>query len=362
MSRTYDHGGNILAIARQNGQSPDDLLDFSASINPLGLPAAVRTALVGALDRLVHYPDSDHTELKQALARYHGVTPANLAIANGSTELLYHLPSLLHGTRALVISPAFSEYTHSLVQHHWQVIPFPLAPDQDFHIDLPALAEELARGYGALYLCNPGNPTGRLYSLETITAIRELCRENRTFLMLDEAFMDFCEEHSAKRLLCTTPDGVIIRSMTKFFGFPGLRLGYAIGHDALIERLQARGGPWNVNTLAQVAGIAAVTDHDFICRTNEYIARERQRLTGLLGNLPGLRPFSSQANFLLVKLDEAVSDAPTLGAQLCRDGILIRDCSNFVGLSRRFFRVAIRTPLENDRLVAALARILANKG
>jgi Histidinol-phosphate/aromatic aminotransferase and cobyric acid decarboxylase len=254
MSRTYDHGGNIFAVARTLGISAAEIIDFSASINPLGISQAVRDAVTSSITSLTHYPDSSSHELKQALAAHHGIAPENLALANGSTELIYNLPLLFSGKSALIISPAFSEYGHALKQHGFRTDHFTLSPENNFALDTVALKAGLQKPYSALYLCNPGNPSGRLYPAEVIEEVALLCREAGTFLVLDEAFMDFCEADSAKQMIVRDSGGVILRSMTKFTVFPGsgwgmqwanLRLSDAWkrweGHGASIPRRCTQG-------------------------------------------------------------------------------------------------------------------------
>ncbi len=357
MSPTFDHGGNIFTMARQLGTQATRIADFSASINPLGLSPLVRQAIIAALDSLVHYPDANHQELKEALADYHGVSPAAIVVANGSTELIYRLPALIKGQRALIVSPAFSEYRHALDQHHWEAHPFILPAASGFELDLDVLERTLGKGYDALYLCNPGNPSGRFYPLAIIERVYNLCRASGTFLVLDEAFMDFCEYASAKQLIATADNAVVLRSMTKFFAIPGLRLGYAIASEALAARLDAMGAPWSVNTLALAAGVAALRDAEHSRRTIEFIQEERAWLVEQLSRFPALTVYPSDANFLLVELTAGLT-AAELRERLLQYGILIRDCANFTGLTPHFFRIAVRTREENERLLGGLEQIL----
>lgn len=357
MSHTYDHGGNIFDIARHLNAEPSGIIDFSASINPLGLSPIVRKSLICSLDSLVHYPDNTHRDLKQALGNHHGLSPANIVIANGSTEIIYHLPAMLPGSRALIISPSFNEYVRALGQHHWEVHHFTLKPENNFLIDLAALEHALADGFDALYLCNPGNPNGTLYNLRSIEKIYSMCIASGTFLVLDEAFMDFCEDSSAKRDIVKGDNGIVLRSMTKFFGIPGLRLGYALSSTTMADRLDAMGGPWSVNTLALAAGVAALQDKEHNQRTVEYIRQERRSFFDRLSGFRQLKVYPSSANFLLAEITDGMP-ATELRDRLMHQRILIRDCSNFMGLSPRFFRVAVRTTEENDRLMTALKRIL----
>lgn len=357
MSHSYDHGGNIHAAARKLGVPPDEICDFSASINPLGLSPFVRKSIICALDGLVHYPDSSHHDLKQALAHHHRLSADNFAIANGSTELIYHLPAMLHGRKALIISPSFSEYVRALAQQHWEVQHFILTPENNFSIDTDRLRHVLEEGFDALYLCNPGNPNGTLYPQRVIEQIYSLCISTGTFLVLDEAFMDFCEDASDKRVIVRGDNGIILRSMTKFFGIPGLRLGYAICSTTLAERLDAMGGPWSVNSLALAAGTAALADLEFTRRSMEFIRAERRFLFEQLERFQQLMVYPSSANFLLCRIKEGLNSLE-LKERLFHQRILVRDCSNFMGLDGRYFRVAVRTHAENERLLAGLRRIL----
>lgn len=353
LSPKFDHGGNVFAVARSLGIPPEEILDFSASINPLGPPAGVRTAVAAAFDRLVHYPDSDCTEFTAALARRHGCEPANVCVGNGSTELIFLLPRLVAGRRALLISPTFSEYAAALSQAGWGYDRFVLSPEDGFSLPLDTLKAELAKGYALLFLCNPGNPTGRLYGREVVAEVLALCREAGTLLVLDEAFMDFCEESSAKDLVIGSGAGVVLRSMTKFYAFPGLRLGYALAAVPLAQRLAALRLPWGVNTLAQAAGIAALADGGHGARTIACVAAERAFLTAGLAKLPGVRLYPGAANYLLGRLEDGLT-AASLQVRLLTSRILIRNCANFPGLGDSFFRVAVRSREENERLLAAL--------
>ncbi|KAF0219334.1 MAG: threonine-phosphate [Geobacteraceae bacterium] len=353
MSIPFDHGGNVFAVARSLGVSPEDILDFSASINPLGPAPGVKEALLSTFDRVMHYPDNDADDLKLALATFHGVDPAHIAVANGSTELIYLIPRLVAGRRGLIIAPPFSEYAKSLLRAGWEIDYLELRPEEGFSLSLAELERRLGEGYDVLFLCNPGNPTGRLFPQGNVAEIVDLCRSRGPFLVLDEAFMDFCEGESAKRLVVGGGEGVVLRSMTKFFAVPGLRIGYAMAHESVIGRIAALREPWSVNTVAQVAGLASLADRDYMERTIRYVAGERDFLAAGLAAFAGLKPYPSAVNYILVEIRTGLS-AAELKRALLKERILIRDCANFHGLSERFFRVAVRTREENERLLAAL--------
>ena len=359
MSTTFEHGGTIFAVARELGLQPEGLLDFSASINPLGPPAGVWPAIESAFRRVGHYPDSACTELCASLAVRHGVAPEQVALGNGSTELIHLIPRLerFKGKRALLVAPTFSEYGHGLELAGWTSDYLHLSPGDGFSLHPEQVRRALAGGYDLLYLCNPGNPTGRLYPRDEIAELLRICGSAGTFCILDEAFMDFCEEASAVPLLGEGDGFLILRSMTKFYGFPGLRLGYALGGRATIAGLERLRPPWSVGTLAQAAGLAALADRDHEMRTRAVVAAERRRLQEGLARIPGLTVYPGAANYLLV----AITTGPTaaqLRQRLLGERILVRDCGNFAGLDGRYFRVAVRSRGENERLLQVIAEAL----
>jgi threonine-phosphate decarboxylase len=352
MSVLFDHGGNIFAIARQFGCSPADIRDFSASINPLGPAPGVGAAILEALPDIVHYPESGAPELRRALAQRFGLAEGNVCVANGSTELIYLLPRLVVGERALVVAPAFSEYAKALARDRWGVDYFVLRHDDGFRLRLDALEERLAEGYDLLVMGNPGNPTGRLYSQAEIHGVASLCAEHGAFLVVDEAFMDFCEEGSVKGLAAENPRMLVLRSLTKFYALPGLRLGWAAGAPATIARLAALREPWSVNSLAQAAGLASLADRAYALRSREIVATWRQAFAEDLGALPGVTVYPGAANYLLLRL--AGPDAEKVAERLAGERMLARHCDNFLGLDQRFLRLAVRSVEENS----ALAKIL----
>lgn len=356
MTINFDHGGNVFAVARALGIPPEELLDFSASINPLGPAPGVREAVYAAFDRVVHYPDSGAVALSEALSHFHGVATANVCVANGSTELIYLLPRLIPGKRALIIAPPFAEYARAFALAGWEIDYFQLSPSHGFALDWEELEAVLAKGYDLLFFCNPGNPTGKLFRRDEICRVDRLCHAAGTFLVVDEAFMDFCEEESCKDAIVKGERGIILRSMTKFYALPGLRLGYAIGAGKLIGCLQELSAPWSVNTFAQMAGLASLADVGYRERTLQLVATERDFLTARLSAIAGLVPYPSAANYLLVEIENGIA-AAKLQARLMAEHILIRNCDNFVGLAERFFRVAVRGRQENERLLAALGSV-----
>jgi len=319
----------------------------------------VRAAVLAAFKRSCHYPDSSSSELRLALAERHGLLPEQVVVANGSTELIHLIPRLerFTGRRALLVAPAFSEYGHGLELAGWHYDHFKLSPAGGFSLDLPRLKAALAGGYDLLYLCNPGNPSGRLYPRTEVARLLDLCAAAGVFCVLDEAFIDFCEEASAVPLLAQNSRCLILRSMTKFYGFPGIRLGYALGSVEIVAELERLRPPWSVGVLAQAAGLAALADRGHGERTRQLVGAERQRLQDRLGAMSGLRVHGGAANYLLVEILTGMT-AAELRSRLLHQRLLIRDCGNFVGLGAGFFRVAVRSGGENEMLQQRIAAVL----
>lgn len=355
MNRSFGHGGTILAVARELGIAPGSIMDFSASINPLGPASGVRKAAAKAFALVGHYPEADSPGLRAALAAYHAISPENIAIANGSTELIHLVPRLFRRAagRALLIAPTFSEYANALALAGWKFDYLTLDDRDGFSLDCDKVAAALARGYNLLFLCNPGNPTAKLHTLDEIETVYRLCRSSGCFFVLDEAFIDFRESSSGKFLIPVADSGLVIRSMTKFFGFPGIRVGYSIASKGVTARVHDFLPPWNVGTIPQAAALAALADSGHNTRTVEIVEKERRRLAVSLAAFKRLTVFESAANYLLIRLDSGLT-APELQSRLLEGLILIRDCSNFEGLDNRFFRIAVKGKTENRRLLQAL--------
>jgi len=372
------HGGNLAWAATLAGCPPDAILDFSASISPLGPPKSAIATIEAHLGNLSYYPDPDYRELRAALGQLHQLPSEWILPGNGSAELLtwagWDLAKL--AVTALV-TPAFGDYWRSLKAFNAKVIEYPL--NLGARGDSVAVASHRASGRGArgafhplsfilsllsntyflsecgLLLNNPHNPTGCLFSQETILPYLE----QFALVVVDEAFMNFLppeQEQSLIPLVQEYPNLVILRSLTKFYSLPGLRLGYAIAHPDRLQRWQALRDPWPLNTLAAAAAAAVVQDIEFQQQTWAWLPPARLQLFQGLAQLPGLQPLESAANFLLVESEQPSSQ---LQQQLLKHHqILIRDCLSFPELGDRYFRVAVRSNEENERLVQALTTII----
>lgn len=354
MDELSPHGGTILSVARKSGLSPAAIRDFSASINPLGpAPEALAAARKGLL-LTEHYPETGSPLLCGALAAHHSLLPENIAVANGSTELIYLLPRLFaQSGRALIIAPTFSEYARGLTLAGWGVEYHCLSPENGFALDLTALSARLEEGFDLVWLCNPGNPTGRLYRHDEVAELLRISKNSGTFTVIDEAFMDFCEMESVKSLAVSSDSVMVLRSMTKFYGFPGVRVGYAIASAVITEKLKGLIPPWSVGIVAQKMAEAALTAELHNKKTIGLVERERRYLFGGLKKNANYQLFEGAANYLLIKIRRG--SAAEICSKGLENGFLIRDCSNFVGLDSSFFRIAVRRRGANRELLQLLA-------
>ncbi|WP_124977473.1 threonine-phosphate decarboxylase CobD [Aphanothece sacrum] len=349
------HGGNLHWAARQIGCHPSLILDFSASINPLGPPDTAIAAIQEQLTALTHYPDPDYTQLRLILAQEHQIPPDWILPGNGAAELLtWAGRELSQQDLTYLFVPAFSDYWRTLKAFgakvetrllNWQNEPF-------------CLNLEGVDGKNAgILLNNPHNPTGKLLSCDQLLPLLD----QFNLVVIDEAFMDFLppnEQQSLINKVLDYPNLIILRSLTKFYSIPGLRLGYAIANPSHLQQWQQWRDPWSVNVLAVAAGIAALQDRAFQEKTWQWLIEARQQLWVGLATFSQLYPFSSSANFLLVETQQSSSQLQTL--LLKQSHILIRDCLSFPELGDRYFRVAVRTQQENQQLLEGLTMIFCN--
>ena len=339
----------------------EGVIDFSASINPLGPPRSVVEGLTRRLQDLIEaYPDPSCRELKGALSRYTGVAVENILPGNGSTHLIYLLVRALRPGKAIIVEPSFTEYRNALILSGARIDSLLLKEQRGFSLleGLDGLLDLLSRGTDMVFLANPSSPRGELLPLDVVREVACVAEREGIWLVVDEAFIDFSEGASFAQDAVGLERAIVVRSMTKFFSLPGLRLGYVIAHKRVIEFLSSFIEPWSVNGPAQLAGVLALEDQGFPVRSRRWLGQERGRLFEALSLVDGLTPLPSDTNFLLIRIDREGVGSSRLQERLFSKGIYIRDCSSFYGLDGRFFRIAILGGEENDRLVEALRETL----
>lgn len=351
------HGGNVYQVAARLGCEPESILDFSASINPLGPPPGLMEAFNTCFHRLEHYPDIDNHALLAALARFHGMPPGGISAGNGSTEIIYTLPRALGVKRALVAVPTFGEYIRAFDLDGVELNRLATRAETGFQPELEELRTTCERlKPDAVLLTNPGSPAGTLLPPDVRDWVIERASKGPEFFLIDEVFVDYCEEESLKRFLPECPNLALIRSMTKFYGLPGLRLGYLLSSEGVTERMKRTLPPWSVNTFAQIAGTYCLGRVDYQRATLEAVGAAREAMRAFLDNLPGVSVFPASANYVLAHLDDALPPVSALRDHVLTTArVLIRDCSSFEGLNDRYFRLAVRRPEENARALDAVA-------
>lgn len=337
-----EHGGNIF--------EREIVYDFSANLNPLGMPESVKNALQKSISEWEKYPDPFCRSLVKKLSERENFPPENIVCGNGAADVIFRIVQTVKPQKAVVCEPSFSEYSKALTQSGSEISAYFLSEKSGFALDEKIL-EMLDESVQMLILCTPNNPTGRTIDSELLRRICEKCEANDIVFLCDECFIDFTE-NAAHAEQFINPNIVVLKAFTKIYAMAGLRLGYALFGDAeLAEKVRRNGQFWSVSAPAQTAGEAALDEKNYLEKTLELAKKEREFLTENLRNF-GFKVYPSEANFILfytkISLDE----------MLLSEKILIRNCANFDGLEQGYFRIAVRPHEENSALVSAIERCL----
>lgn len=344
------HGGDVETARALIGT--EKILDFSANINPFGVPESVQKAIVEALPELVHYPDPYQRKLRRSLGEFHAIVPEQIVCGNGGADVLFRFVRAVMPKRAILPVPTFSEYEKALREVGcavtlWQM-PAPFALTE-------ALFEELSQGdYDFLVLCNPNNPTGTCIAPELLRQILDKAEQMHIWVLLDACFYEMTtltdEADAMVQLTKRYPHLFVLKSMTKLYAMPAIRLGYGVCADTeLVERVRKIGQPWPVSTLAEAAGCAALADKTYRMRFFSFLQIERQYLFQELQKL-GFLVWEPQANYVFFRVDDGID----LSQLLQKNHILIRHCASYEGLTKEYYRVAVRTRAENEYLLQCL--------
>lgn len=338
------HGGDIYAGEVE--------LDFSANTNPFGTPQGIIDAVRTALPEMHRYPDPYCRKLTQALSDFEGVPKEYILCGNGAADLIYAYCEAVRPKLAVELAPTFSEYALGLERVDCKVERYGLRQEKEFELDegfLPYLREMKP---DVVFLCNPNNPTGKTIASELLEKILTFCESRSIRLFVDECFLDLSDSgESLKAKLADNPGLFVLKAFTKSYGMAGIRLGYCLCSDsALLERMSKAVQPWNVSSLAQAAGVAALQERIFLQKTKELVAVERQWLKTELEAL-GFRVCPSSANYLLF------NGPADLHSKLKEKKIAIRNCDNYYGLGQSWYRIAVRLHEENEALIRAIKEV-----
>lgn len=346
-----EHGGDIKGYTDEYGTCP---LDFSANIAPLGVPQPVRSAVIAALDNASDYPDPMCRDLTRALARHENVSESSILCGNGSSDVLFRLALAVKPQRALLCAPTFSEYEQALATTNTHIDYYLLSKQNNFAVKHD-ITTYITRMTDVVVLCQPNNPTGEIISRELIANVLARCEACSALLVVDECFVGFLDAPQSVSVVPWVeqhPNLCVLKAFTKLYGIPGIRLGYALSSDReLIEAMRTSGQPWSVSNVAQAAGIAALQCTDYVEQVRTITQRERAFLKTEL--LKRAIVSWGQANFLFFHISEQ-AHTPSFAKHMRKQGVLVRDCSNYRNLEQGWYRIAVRTHEENVRLLRAI--------
>ncbi|NDK97662.1 threonine-phosphate decarboxylase CobD [Photorhabdus bodei] len=351
-----EHGGNVLEMALKIGVTVEEMIDFSANINPLGMPESLKTAIIDQLQCAEYYPDTEYRRLHAALAQAHHCTVENLMAGNGATELIYAVVNYLKPRRAMLLIPGFAEYRRALQRVACQIDEYVMSEADSYQPDERLLMALERHRPDCLFLATPNNPTGLMPDAVLLQAIFERCRQHNIALIVDEAFIDFLPDIAGFiPQIAHFPRLYILRSLTKFFAIPGLRLGYLVSSDVTgIRAMKRWREPWTINAFAALAGEIVLNDNAYIQATHRWLAEQQRWLYQALAALPALRVWPPAANYIFLRCLRPEID---LQQVLLKQRILIRHCANYPGLNAAHYRVAIKGEHDNRRLVSALRQV-----
>ena len=340
------HGGNIYKFDRR-------MYDFSANLNPLGMPAEIKQAIIDNIDRYESYPDPFNRELTAEISRFHGVAEDRICCGNGAADIIFRAVLALRPQRALIVSPTFSEYGEALAAAGCEIEHHLLLEENGFVLQEDIL-QRIGAGYDMVFICNPNNPTGVPVKRQLMESIAEICLRQRTTLVVDECFMEFIDEEERYSLLGDLerfPNLLILKAFTKIYAMAGLRLGYGLcGDPQTAEKICSTLQPWAVSTVASKAGVAALKLEGFVEKTKTYIRENREYLMDGLQKL-GYTVFATEANYIFFRSEK------DLIRPLERFDIMIRSCANYITLDEHYYRIAVRTREENMYFLRCLAQV-----
>ena len=302
----------------------------------------------------MNYPDPDTKMLRQRISEHYDIDPDTILCGNGSTELIYLIPRALKPEQILIPSPTFSEYERAcrLSRGEAATRPYELKEENEFRLHVDSFISAM-QGCEMAFLCNPNNPTGTLLSREEVLEIAVAAKRERCLLVVDEAFIDFTPGESVMNDVKDNSYLIVLRSMTKFHALTGLRIGFAVFHRDLIGRVLDFKEPWTVNNLAQKAAVTALEDVEYADRTFELMKKEKEFIENGLRRI-GINYYPSSANYYLINVG-----ARRVVPLLRQKGILVRDCSNFRGLSNSYIRIAVKSRKHNSILMKELSELCA---
>lgn len=356
--KDHFHGSDLETIEQVYGIRKEEIISFSANVNPLGISPLLRSALAGRIDAITTYPDREYTSLRKCIAAYCGADYENVIVGNGSTELISLFIQIEHPKKALVVGPTYSEYEREVALGGGTTLYYPLREQDDFQLNVVDFTAHLNESIDLIVICNPNNPTSSCITARQMRQILDACKQHDIYVMVDETYVEFTDnlkEITSIPLTNYYNNIVILRGTSKFFAAPGLRLGYAVtGNRDLTEAINARKNPWTINSLAVVAGEIMFTDTRYIEATRSLIAAERARMYERFDAHPDFKVYRPNGNFLLARILREDLTSQDLFDRAIRQKMMIRDCSTFPFLDNKYIRFCAMKPEQNEKLLECL--------
>lgn len=346
--RPVIHGGDIY----QN----EIELDFSVNINPFGIPEKVKEAMQESLELCEHYPDIHHAKLIEKIGAYYHIPEEHILCGNGASELFVAIVHAIKPRKIVIPVPSFYGYEKAANVTEAEVSYYEMKERDGFCLT-EAFLQELQEDVDLFFLANPNNPVGNTIEDMLLEKICDRCRKKKITVVIDECFLEFTrkkgffETHSMQEY----PNVIIVKAFTKLYAIPGVRLGFLFcGSQNKTGQIFNQLPEWNISIIAEAAGLAALDETEYCNKTIPYIGKERAYLTAELEKL-GIKVYPGEADFLLIKTDDPLYE------KLLKKKILIRDCSNYRGLSKGYYRIAVKTHKENEKLVSQLKDTIMDK-
>ena len=356
------HGGNKKDLAESLGCAVDDIIDMSCNLNPLGPPETIEEVICDNLLKIRSLPEPDAATMRKGFARFHGIDHKNVVAGNGTTWFIYTIPIALGSKKVLIAGPTYSDYKDACLMHKIDFKHCFAKESNRFDPDINDLSRMAGR-FDTVFICNPNNPTGALIPRQKLEYLIQ--KHENTVFIIDESYLPFVDQANEVSLVSNTgyKNLVVLSSMSKIFRIPGLRTGFLSAEQKIAEKIMAYYQPWSVNTLAQAA-IEYIFDHPetiepFYQKTRRYIKTQKQAFFERLNNIRGLQLFDSNTYFILARLTNGMT-SKDFCENIGRKKILIRDCSNFFGLSDQYVRFSLKERKVNDYLADQIKTSLKN--
>ena len=357
-TRPVFHGSDIEMICEYYHLKKEDIVNFAANVNPLGLSESVRAAAAAHLDVLSSYPDREYASLRESISQYCQVPADFILPGNGSSELISLLIETLAPKKTLVLGPTYSEYSRELSLSGSSQEYYHLKESDGFAPDIPDLCRTLENGYDLLILCNPNNPTSSAILTAGMEALLAFCRAHGIFVMIDETYVEFApvvSDVTAVPFARRYHNLMVLRGVSKFFAAPGMRLGYGItGNREFMDKMREKQIPWSLNSLGAFAGELMFRDLDYIAETRSLILSEREQFCRELADSKTFKVYPPYANFLLLRIRKPGLTSADVFERCIRNGLMIRDCSSFQCLEGEYIRFCIMKRKDNTRLLNIL--------